>query len=49
MKFTLLIPTLVIFVCHVVFNITRPNWHGIGLQFSVKDFLPQYTDYVRVM
>ena len=46
-KTTLLIPTLMIFLCHDVINITRPNWHVIDLQFSVKDFVPQYTHYVR--
>ena len=36
-----------IFLCHDVFNITRANWHGIDLQFSVKDFVSHYTHYVR--
>ena len=49
MKITLLIPTHVIFLCHDVFNISRPNWHGINLQISVKDFVSQYTHYVRYM
>ena len=47
MKITLLMPTLVIFLYHDVFNITRPNWHGIYSQFSVKLFVPKYTLYVR--
>ena len=46
-KITLLIPTLVTFLCHDLFNITCPYWHGIDLQFSVKNFVPQYTHYVR--
>ena len=47
MKITLLIPTLVIFMCHDVFNISRRNLHGVDLQFSVKDFVPQYAHYAR--
>ena len=33
-------------LCHHVFTITRLNWHGIDLKFSVKDFVSQYTHYV---
>ena len=45
-KITLLTPKFV-FLCHDVFNITPPKWHGIDLQFSVKVFLPQYSHYVH--
>ena len=47
MKITLSILTLVIFLCHDVSNITRPNWHEIDRQLSVKDVVPQYTHYLR--
>ena len=47
MKITLLILTLVIFLCQYEFKITRPNWHKIDLQLSIKDVVPLYTHYVR--
>ena len=45
MKITLLIATLVNFLYHDVFNYTRPI--DIDLHFPVKDYVPQYTHYVR--
>ena len=49
MIITFLIPTLVIFLCHDVFNITRPNLYAIDLQFSIEDVVPQYMHYVRYL
>ena len=46
-KITLSIPTHEILLCHDVFNINRPCWIGIDLQFSVKDFVSKYMHYVR--
>ena len=47
MKITLLIPTLVIFLCHDVFQITRRIDMEFILKFSVKDCVPLYTHFVR--
>ena len=45
MKITLLIATLLLFLCHDVFNIAPPKRREIDLQFSGKDFVPCYTQY----
>ena len=37
-KITFLKPMFVIFLCNDAFNITLPYWHGINLQFCVKDY-----------
>ena len=39
--------TPVIFLRNDILNITLPSLHGVALQFSVKDFAPQYMHYVR--